>query len=190
MLALVLLYFVRRRRVARKSSDPIDDKNVIVSEDGLELNSWNNPGFDEDGLDGGETGQGENPLYVSGSMSPVITENPEYEANPLYGVGSDFKEINLDTDEDAADLKVHGSYESGDVNSHCGNPLYENNAARDKINESGPGESSDQYEKPDVSSSHDVTNFGNPLYEALQKEHAQKNSTLKLDDEVIVDEDV
>ena len=173
LLALVLLFLVwRQRRIAKKSREPLDDKNVIVSGNGMELNSWNNPGFDED-----DAVDGHNPLYISGSTSPVTSENPEYEAS------LDFREINLDIDTEAADLKVHGSYENGHVTSHFGNPLYESNPSQDKINVSTPLESTEV-------SSNNVSHFGNPLYEAFQGEQARKNSTLKLNDGVATDEDV
>ena len=188
LLALVLLYFVRRRRIGRKSSEPIDDKNVIVSENGIELNSWNNPGFDEE--EQNETGHRENPLYASGSSSPAITDNPEYVGKPANGIGLDFKEINLDADTDGSDVKVYGSYDDGDVISDYGNPLYESNPARDKIDASEPLKSSDCYQQPDVSSSPDVSRFGNPLYEAFEREQVRKNTELKLNDDVIIDEDV
>ena len=190
LLALVLLYFVRRRRNARKSSEPIDDKTVVVSDNGMELNSWNNQGFEDEGDGLGETGHCENPMYASSSTSPVTTENPENQTNPVYVGSSGFIEINLDADEDATDLKVYGSHENGDVIANCGNPGYESNPAQDSVNEPEPEESSSHYHEPVGSHSQDVTDFGNPLYEAFERERAQKSSTLNLGNDVIVDEDV
>lgn len=179
LLALVALYLIRRRRISRKSSEPIDDKNVVVTENEIELNSWENPGFQEEDCRGESTIDSANPMYISSMNSPVINENPLYETKSAYKDSSGFIDIKLDGDGEAADLKVYGSYENGDVISDCGNPLYESNPAQDREDDVVADSVSDE-----------VYKFGNPLYEALARKPAQKSDTLKLSDDVVVDEDV
>ena len=196
-----------------------DDKTIVVSQP-LEMTSWNeNPGFfDEDG--GCETGQRENPIYISSMVSPMT-------ANPVYGTNSEYVDklgiegIKRDSSpdfSDAAVLIVHGSVQNGDVVSHnrlnepgpeedsgqrrepvqpashevshFGNPLYESNPRQDRLNEPGPEEDSGQRREPVQPASHEVSDFGNPLYAALQKEHARQGASVKLTDDVIDDEDV
>ena len=180
LLALVALYLIRRRRISRKSREPIDDKNVVVTENEIELNSWDNPGFrEEEDCRGESTIDSANPMYISSMNSPVVNENPLYETKSAYKGSSGFIDVKLRGDGEAADLKVYGSYENGDVISECGNPLYESNPARDReddvVADSVPDE---------------VYKFGNPLYESLAIKQAQKSDTLKLSDGVVVDEDV
>ena len=182
-MALMLIYLLQRRRTARKSREPLDDKTIVVSNNELELNSWNNPGFEEGDDDGVDTGHMENPIYVSDLNTVVTSENAIYDTAHKGNTG--FQEITLDTEEDAADLKIHGSYENGNVTTHYGNPLYVSNPAQDSENEFSPGESEGKNDDSGAPAS-----ALNPLYEVLEKEQAHKNTTFKLDGDAVVDEDV
>lgn len=176
LLALAALYLLRKRRIASKASEPVDDKNVVVSNNEIELNSWDNPGFNEEEDGRGEIeADSENPMYIPNSISPVIKENPLYETNSAYKDSSGFIDIKLDGDVDADDLQVYGSFENGNVTSECGNRLYQSNPAQDREDDVVKDE---------------VCKFGNPLYEALARQQAHKGDTLKLSDEEVVDEDV
>ena len=166
--------------MARKSSELVDDKNVVVSDNVIELNSWDNPGFNEE-----EDGRGdsltdsENPMYIPNSKFPVINENPLYETGSAYKGSSGFIDIKLDGHGEADDLQVHGSCENDNVTSDYGNPLYQSNPAQDREEDVVQDNVQDE-----------VCKFGNPLYEALARQQAHKGDTLKLSDEEVVDEDV
>ena len=166
--------------MARKSSELVDDKNVIVSDNVIELNSWDNPGFNEEEDGRGEsTADSENPMYIPNSRSPVIEENPLYETGSAYKCSSGFIDIKLDGDGEADDLKVHGGSENDNVTSDYGNPLYQSNPAQHREDDVV------QYNVQD-----EVCKFGNPLYEALARQQAHKGDTLKLSDDEVLDEDV
>ena len=166
--------------MARKSSELVDDKNVVVSDNVIELNSWDNPGFseEEDGR-GDSLADSENPMYIPNSKFPVINENPLYETGSAYKGSSGFIDIKLDGDGEADDLQVHGSCENDNVTSDYGNPLYQSNPAQAREDDVVQDNVQDE-----------VCKFGNPLYEALPRQQAHKGDTLKLSDEEVVEEDV
>lgn len=204
LLALVFLYVIRKRRVARKSGELADDKNVVLSNT-IQLNSWDNPGFVED-VDN-QDGSVENTVYCSASLSPSA------HGKPLCKDNSGFLDVELpDATEDNGDLRVYKSHLNGDLVSHGGNSLYESNPAHDGVDKTRQDEKYAENHGPVTSDSHEVsafgnplyiekdeavispcdgvTTFGNPLYEAFETGRTLKNSALKLTDDVIVDEDV
>lgn len=169
---------MQRNRTAKKSPELVGDENIAASDHEVEINAWSNPVFDDCVCNNEETGYGEDPT----NTSSVITNDSLYMISPTPWLSekkpNDFS--------DSAVPQVHVDYQNC---SACINPVYESNPAQDPVNEGPQGEGG-EYCEPVVLSRDDVTKCSNPLYEELEKVKAQKSSSLNLNGDVIVDQDV